>query len=77
MENTTSIEVLAKTTEENLRVKNTEFLEKYPTEESQITYYTNLATKVTNMNIKSTGSDNHPFAPYGIVNLLTSKYARL
>jgi hypothetical protein len=46
MENLTSIEVLAKTTEENLRVKNAAFLEKYPTEESQIDYYTDLAMKV-------------------------------
>ena len=46
MENLTSIEVLAKTTEENLRLKNTEFLAKYPTRDDQIDYYTKLAMKV-------------------------------
>ena len=43
---TTSIEVLAKTTAENLRIKNGEFLEKYPTDDAQIDYYTELAMKV-------------------------------
>ena len=46
MENTTSIEVLAKTTTEMLRIKNAEFLSKYPTDDSQIDYYTELARKV-------------------------------
>jgi hypothetical protein len=46
MEHTTSIEVLAKTTAENLRIKNAEFLAKYPTDDSQIDYYTELAQKV-------------------------------
>lgn len=46
MENTTAIEVLAKITEENLRTKNAEFLAKYPTDDSQIDYYTELAMKV-------------------------------
>ncbi len=46
MENLTAIEVFAKTTEDNLRSKNAEFLAKYPTEDAQITYYTKLAMKV-------------------------------
>ena len=46
MENLTAIEVLAKTTAENLRIKNEEFLAKYPTDDSQIDYYTSLAQKV-------------------------------
>jgi hypothetical protein len=46
MENLTSIEVLAKTTEENLRQKNADFLAKYPTDDAQIDYYTKLAMNV-------------------------------
>lgn len=46
MEKTTAIEVLAKTTTETLRIKNEEFLAKYPTDDSQIDYYTDLARKV-------------------------------
>ena len=46
MENTTSIEVLAKSTEEALRIKNAEFLAKYSTDDSQIDYYTKLAMQV-------------------------------
>ena len=43
---TTSIEVLAKTTADNLRIKNEEFLTKYPTDDAQIDYYTKLAMQV-------------------------------
>ena len=46
MEITTPIEVLAKSTEESLRQKNAEFLAKYPTDDAQVDYYTQLAMQV-------------------------------
>lgn len=46
MESTTSIEVIAKSTEEALRQKNVAFLAQYPTDDAQIDYYTELAMQV-------------------------------
>ena len=46
MEMTQEIKINAQTTEEMLRAQNEEFLAKYPTDDAQIDYYTDLAMKL-------------------------------
>ena len=46
MEMTQEIKINTQTTEENLRTQNEEFLTKYPTDDAQVDYYTDLAMKV-------------------------------
>lgn len=46
METTQEIKIGTQTTEEILRTQNEEFLTKYPTDDAQIDYYTDLAMKV-------------------------------